>query len=135
MRRRRLASNRVLAVVAALLALNAILFVTQPGLALPRPLLSRYFGPKMVRAEVVLKEQGVVRLDRIDRGQIRTMTGESLTLRERDGRTVTIEIAPNARVSVNGRLAGVAALRRGMQATVISEGDDSADVIQAAWRR
>ena len=135
MRRRRVVWNRVLAVVAALLALNAVLVVTQPGWAFSRPLLSRYFGPKMVRAEVVLIERGLVRSDRIDRGQIRVVTEDFLTLRERDGRMETITLAPNPRVSVSGRPAGIFALRRGMQATVIQQGDDSADIIQAGWQR
>ena len=133
MRKWRLSPTRVVAAFVALLALNAILFVTQPGWALQRPLLNRYFGPKMVRAEVVLREQGVVRSDRIDRGEIRMLTGDFVTLRERDGLIVTIELAANPRVSVNGRQAGIFALRRGMVATVIRQGDDSADIIQAGW--
>ncbi len=135
MLKRRFTATRALAACAALLALNAVLLVAQPGLAFPAPILDRLFGRAMIRAEVLLERNGVVRLDRGDRGKIRGLGAGWITLRERDGYVVTIDVAPNARVWLNGRAAGMFALRRGMEATVIQEGDDTADVIQVVTRR
>ena len=135
MRKRRLSLTRAVAALAALLALNAILVVTQPGLALPGPVLDRWFGRDMIRAEVVLERNGFVRADRIDRGRIRGFGAGWITIRERDGLVATIDVAPNARVWLNGRSVGMFALRRRMEATVIQEGDDTADIIRAFTRR
>ena len=47
-------------IIAALLAVNATLLVAQPGLALPGSLGNYFFGPKLVRAEVLVKDGGVL---------------------------------------------------------------------------
>ena len=76
--------NRLLLAVAAvalLLAVNAVLVVAQPGLALPRSLWTYLVGPKMVRAEVIVLDRGVVHYYRVDRGRIVAKTPASLTLR------------------------------------------------------
>jgi hypothetical protein len=135
MRKWRPSPSRALVLLAAMLALNAVLLVTQPGWALPRPALGRFFGPSMIRAEAVLKENGAVDLYRIDRGRIRAVGASSLTLRERDGLVVSIPVAAGARVALNGRAAGLLALRRGMEATVVREGDNPAQMVQAFTRR
>jgi hypothetical protein len=119
MRRR----SKALWVVAALLAVNAVLLVAQPGLALPQSLGNYFFGPKLVRAEVLVNDGGALHDYRIDRGAIRAKAPGSLTLRERDGSLQTIAIAPNAAIRLHGVLAPFSALRRGMIATVIRDGD------------
>ena len=132
--RRRRRINRALAVVAALLALNAVLLVAQPGLALPRNLASYLLGPNMVRAEVVLKEGNVLHDYRLDRGRIRSVSGASLMLAEADGTVVTIPVAPNAEVSLNGARVPLSALRRRMTALVIRNGEGPAIDIRASRR-
>lgn len=117
--------------VAALLALNASLLVVQPGLALPSSLGAYFFGPKLVRAEVLLKDGGVLRDYRIDRGVIRAKAGGTLSVLERDGTLVTISIAPTARITVGGRPATFAALRRPMRVTIIRDGDAAAIEVRA----
>ena len=51
--------------------MNATLRVAQPGLALPGSLANYFFGPKLVRAEVLVKDGGVLHDYRVDRGTIR----------------------------------------------------------------
>lgn len=123
--------SRALAVAAALLAVNAVLFLAQPGLALPNSFLGFLFGPNMIRAEAIVKVNGVVHDYRVDRGRIRLVGGGAMTLYERDGTVATIRIAPDARIQVNGRSAGLAALRRGMRATAVRDGDAPAEIVQA----
>lgn len=113
--------------VAALLAVNAVLLAAQPGFAspaaLPRSLANYFFGPKLIRAEVLVKDDGVLRGYRIDRGVIRAKADGSLTIRERDATIVAIAVSPSASISVRGRPSSFSALRRGMFVTVIREGD------------
>jgi hypothetical protein len=118
----------------ALLLVNAVLLVTQPALALPRSLGNFFFGPQLIRAEVLLKEGSGVRLYRIDRGVIRDKSNGSLTLRERDGTFVTIAVSPTAAITVGGRPAGFGQLRRGMPATVIWDGTGPAFEVRATRR-
>ena len=117
--------------VTALLALNAVLFVAQPGLALPGSLGNYFFGPKLVRAEVLVKDAGVLHDYRIDRGVIRSKAGGTLSLFERDGSLVPIPVAPAATITIGGRPAVYSELRRGMVATVIRDGDAPATEIRA----
>lgn len=130
--------SKALWAVAALLAVNAVLLAAQPGFALPGSLpgsLGSYlFGPKLVRAEVLVKDDGALHDYRIDRGVIRDKTPGSLTLRERDATVVTIAIAQSASISINGRAAPFSALRRGMIATVVRDGDAPAGEIRAVGR-
>ena len=122
----------------ALLAVNAVLLAAQPGLALPGALpgsLGNYFfGPNLVRAEVLVKDGGVLHDYRIDRGVIRAKSPGSLTLRERDATVVTIAISPTASISVRGRPASFSELRRGMVATVVRDGDAPAAEVRASGR-
>ena len=94
MRRKR---SKGLWFVAALLAVNATLLVAQPGLALPGSLGNYFFGPKLVRAEVLVKDGGVLHDYRVDRGTIRNKAGGTLTLLERDGTLVPIPVAAGSR--------------------------------------
>jgi hypothetical protein len=116
---------------AVLLALNAVLFVAQPGLALPGSLGNYFFGPKLVRAEVLVKDGGVLHDYRVDRGAIRAKSDGTLALLERDGSVVTIPIAPSASITINGIPAAFSALRRGWVATVIRDGDAPAIEVRA----
>lgn len=120
--------------LAALLALNAVLFVAQPGLALPGSLGAYFFGPKLVRAEVLVKDGGVLHDYRIDRGVIRAKAPGTLTVLERDGSLVAIPVAPTASVTIGGVPAAFTALRKGMVATVIRDGDAPATEVRATRR-
>jgi hypothetical protein len=118
-------------IIAALLAVNATLLVAQPGLALPGSLGNYFFGPKLVRAEVLVKDGGALHDYRIDRGTIRNKAGGTLTLLERDGSLVPIAVAPGASITLGGRPIAYSDLRRGMVATVIRDGDAPANEVRA----
>jgi hypothetical protein len=126
-RRTRLAVGAIV----ALLALNAVLVVVQPGLALPNALAGYFFGPKMVRAEVIVHDSGVLRDYRLDRGRIRAVGADSLTLLERDGTVVVVPVASNAEIRLAGRIVPFSRLRRGMSALTVREGDGAASVVRA----
>jgi hypothetical protein len=127
--------TKALWALVALLLVNAVLLVTQPALAVPRSLGNFFFGPKLIRAEVLLKEGNGARLYRIDRGVIRDKPGGgALTLREGDGTIQTIPVAPTATITVNGRPADLGMLRRGMSATVIWDGTSPAFEVRANRR-
>jgi hypothetical protein len=117
--------------VAALLALNAVLLAEGAGMALPGSLGAYFFGPKLVRAEVLVKDGGVLHDYRVDRGVIRAKSPGSLSLFERDGSLVTISVAADATITIGGRPATFSALRRGMVATVIRDGDAPANEVRA----
>jgi hypothetical protein len=117
----------------ALLALNAVLFVAQPGLALPRALGDYFFGPGLVRADIVMQTGATPELYRIDRGRIRTLGAGFLVLRERDGRIEPVEIAPDVEVlgpRARGRRATPLGLRRGMLVETVRVGDAPAERIR-----
>ena len=123
--------SKALWAIAGLLLVNAVLLVAQPGLALPRNLGNYFFGPKLVRGEVLVRDAGALHVYRIDRGHIRGKTAGELTLREGDGTLVTIAVSPTATITFRGRPVTLAQLRRGMVATVIREGDAPAIEVRA----
>lgn len=123
--------SKALWAVAALLVVNAVLLAAQPGLALPGSLGTYFFGPKLVRAEVLVKESDGLHDYRVDRGVLRDKSPGSLTLRERDATLVTIAVAPNAVVTLRGVPISFSALRRGWTATVVRDGDAPATEIRA----
>ena len=84
-----------------------------------------------MRAEVLVKDGGVLHDYRVDRGVIRAKPDGSLSLLERDGSVVTIPVAPTAAITISGNPASFSALRRGMVATVIRDGDAPATEVRA----
>jgi hypothetical protein len=124
--------------VAVLLALNAVVLAAQPGLALPRVLTDYFFGPAMVRAEVVIQERGELHLYRIDRGRIRAFGPDYIVLRERDGRMETVAIASDAQIvglpRVRGRGRGPFGLRRWMLVETVRDGDAPAERVHVLRR-
>ena len=120
--------------VSTLLALNAVLFLVQPGLALPGSLAGYLLGPKMVKAEIVVKEGGTTYDYRIDQGKIRAVAPTSLTLLERTGDVVTIPVSPGARVTLGGKTVLLTALKKGMRAQTVRNGSAPADTVQAFRR-
>jgi len=126
--------SKALWAVAALLLVNAVLLAAQPGVAPPGPMGSYFFGPKLVRADVLLSDNGGLHDYRIDRGVIRAKAPGSLTLRERDGTLVTIAFSPSASITLGGRPVPFSLLRRGLVATVIRDGDAPAIEVRITGR-
>ena len=126
--------NFTLLVVAALLALNATLLLVQSGLALPGSLAAHLLGPKMVKAEIVVKEGKTTYDYRIDQGKIRAVSSTSVTLWERTGEVVTIPVSPGARVTLGGKTVLLTALKKGMRVQTVRNGSAPADTVLAFGR-
>jgi hypothetical protein len=120
--------------LAAAAGFVAALAVVQAGSAGPASLGAYFFGPKLVRAEVVLQDGGVLHDYRVDRGRIRAVGASSLTLLERDGTLVTVPVSPTAEVRLGGRAVPLQRLRRGFVAITIRDGDQPAQTVQATRR-
>jgi hypothetical protein len=123
-----------LAAFAALLTLNAVLLLVQSGMALPGGITAYLLGPKMVKAEIFLKDGSGLHDYRLDQGKIRALTPASLTLYERTGELVTIPVTSGTRVTLGSKTVSFAALRRGMRATTTREGSGPAISVQASRR-
>jgi len=114
----------------------AALALVQSGAAGPGSLGAFFFGPKLVRAEVIMQDGGTTHDYRVDRGKVRAVAPGSVTLLERDGTTVTVPVQPGADIRLGGRSVGLARLRlltgRGVAlvATTIRDGDRPAQAIQ-----
>ena len=121
-------------VVAGLLAVNATLLLVQPGLALPGSLAAWLLGPKMVKAEIVVKDGKTTYDYRIDQGKIRAVSTTSVTLFERTGEVVTIPVSPGARVTLGGKTVLLTALKKGMRVQTVRNGSAPADTVQAFRR-
>jgi hypothetical protein len=116
--------------VATLLAVNGVLLLIQPGLALPPSLANYFFGNKLVRADVVVDQDGI-RQYRLDQGRILRVQGSSLLLREADGTAVTVPVAPSADVVLpGGRHTTVAALKKNRFVLTIREGSAPASEVR-----
>src|SRR5262249_9047205 len=92
--------RRFAVLLSALVAVNAFFWIAQGGLAVPKALIDRFFGPRMIRAEVIVQGPGGAINDfRLDRGVIVSVARRQIVLREQDGTTVTIAVGPRARVT------------------------------------
>jgi hypothetical protein len=126
--------KRFVVLAAVLVALNLSLWLTQAGSALPQALIDRFFGPRMVRAEVILQGGRGVNDFRLDRGVITAASPGSLVLREGDGTVVTIQVAPNARVVGLARVRDVSQLRPPLRVLVVRRANAPANLIQVEGR-
>lgn len=108
---------------------------TRSAPTLPSSITHLLLGSQMVRAEI-----GVASGDPaaphdflLDQGRIRSVGAfaVTLTLREKDGTVVTINVSPSARVKLNGKNASFVQLRKGMMALTIHDGDKPADQVYA----
>jgi|tagenome__1003787_1003787.scaffolds.fasta_scaffold20488815_2 hypothetical protein len=95
---------------------------------------SYFFGGKMVRAEVVVKDGAGTHDYRLDRGVVRAVSSSSITLRERTGDLVTIPVSGGADVRVNGRSVSISQVRKGSSALVVRDGDQAAGWVRATPR-
>jgi hypothetical protein len=86
--------------------------------------IGQIFGGRMIRAEVVERDGSVFDLYR---GRILAVGSASITVREADGRSDTIPLAPSTRVT--GRTVRLG-LRRGLYVTVVRRSGGPALVVQ-----
>ena len=111
-----------------LLGVNGVLLLTEPGSALPYGLGEYFFGPRLVRADVLVRDGGM-REFRLDRGKVLRRAPASLTIREGDGTVVVVRVAPDAGIVLRGRPATLADIQPGMMVTTVREGTDPASEV------
>jgi hypothetical protein len=123
--------KRFMLLAVALVAVNSFFWLAQGGFALPRAFIEQYFGQRMIRAEVVVQTSIGADDYLIDRGVIRGVTPGAITLKEKDGRMVTIEIGTSATVTdPRGRTRGTGVLRVGVRVLVLRLANAPAETIQ-----
>ena len=122
----------VIGALLAALALNASLVLASSGVALPGG--SYFFGPAVVRAEIVVKNKTGVHDIRFDRGRLTAITGRTLTITERDETVVSVPVAQTARITLGGIPVTFGALRRGMKVETTQQGDEPAETVVATRR-
>jgi hypothetical protein len=112
-----------------LVALNTFFWLAQGGFALSKAVINDLFGPRLIRAEVLVQTPTGTADYRIDRGVILATSPTSLTLREVNGEQVTVDLASNA--SVQGRgIFSVSQLRKRMRVTVLRDANGPVSQIQ-----
>jgi hypothetical protein len=124
--------RRFMLLAVALVAVNSFFWLAQGGFALSRALIDQYFGQRLIRAEVLVQTPtGGTEDYRIDRGVIRVITPGTITLKEKNGDMVPIQLAPDASVTgPGGRSRGAGVLRIGIRVTVLRLANAPAQMIQ-----
>jgi len=125
--------RRFAALAVVLVAVNVFFWLAQSGFALSRAggILQQILGNRLIRAEVVWQGPGGTVLDtRIDRGVVMSVTQDQIVLREKDGTTDAIPLAPNATVTLGARTGTIAQLRRGLRVVVSRSANGPADSVQ-----
>ena len=117
-----------------MVALNTFFWLAQGGFALPTALIDRFFGPRMIRAEVIVGGPLQVNDFRLDRGVITATAPGSITIRERDGTVVTISVTAATKVIAGPRVRDVTQLRPPMRVLVVRKANAPATQIQVEGR-
>ena len=112
--------KRFIVLAVALVALNTFFWLATSGFALPQGLVSAFFGPRMVRAEVVVQSPtGATQDYRLDQGVIVALGNGLVTLREKNGDVVPVQVDPNVQVHYYSQIWTFSQLRRRMRILVI----------------
>ena len=127
--------RRFVVLATILVALNTFFWLAQGGFALPGALIDRFFGPRLIRAEVIVGGPRAVNDFRIDRGVITSVATGSITIRERDLTVVTIPVSPATRVLGGTRFTDVAQLRPTLRVLVVRKANQPAMQIQVEGPR
>jgi len=125
--------RRFAALAVVLVAVNVFFWLAQSGFALPGGgILQQLLGGRLIRAEVVWQGPGgTVQDTRIDRGVVMSVTQDQIVLREKDGTTDAIPLAPGATVTPGKRGNGsIAQLRRGLRVVVSRSANGPADSVE-----
>jgi hypothetical protein len=113
-----------------LVVLNAAFWLAGGVMALPQAIINQFFGNRMIRAEVILQSPAGPQDWRIDRGVVTSVSGSTLTLRESDGTTVTLDVSPTARVQGPPRFSSVPLLRKKLRVVVYHQANLPAELVQ-----
>ena len=103
---------------------------------LPIPVTNLLLGSQLVRGEIAVASADPTAPHDylLDHGRIRQVGALTVTLRERDGTVVTINVSPTARIKLNGKNASFLQLQKGKMALTIHDGDKPADQVFATGR-
>jgi hypothetical protein len=128
--------RRFLLLAGVLVTLNLVLWLASPGFALRTNPLAKFFGPKLVRAEVIDATGSGSTVDwHIDRGVITSLTDTQLTLTELDGRVQPITVAPSTHVlGPTERRMPLARLQLGWRVLVLWQDGRAAKALQVEQR-
>jgi hypothetical protein len=113
-----------------LVALNAFFWMAGGGMALTKAIVNQFFGQRMIRAEVILQSPGGPQDWRIDRGVITAISGPTVTIREADGTTQSVDVSPTARVQGPPRFSSAARLRVRLHVVLYHQANAPADLVQ-----
>jgi hypothetical protein len=123
--------RRFMILLVTLVALNSFFWLAGGGMALTRGIVNQFFGNKLIRAEVVLQAPGGTQDWLIDRGVVTAVSGSSITVREADGRIVSVSIDPNAPVQgPAGRVVRASRLRTGLRVVLYHQANQAAELVQ-----
>jgi hypothetical protein len=123
--------RRFAALAVVLVAVNVFFWLAQSGFALPGGgILQQLLGDRLIRAEVVWQTPSGIQDTRIDRGVVVSVTQDQIVLREKDGSTDAIPLAPNATVTPGRGRGKGAQLRRGLRVLVSRSANGPADSIE-----
>jgi hypothetical protein len=100
------------------------------GFALPKAIIGQFFGNSMIRAEVLMQAPSGAQDWRIDRGVITAISGATITLREKDGTSVPVQVDPNARMQGPARFFSVAKLRPRVRVVLYHQANIPAELVQ-----
>jgi len=123
-------SRRFMLLATVLVALNTFFWVAGGGMALTRSVVNQFFGNRLIRAEVILQSPSGPQDWRIDRGVITGVSGTTLTLREADGTTQTVDVAPSARVQGPPRFSSPSRLRPRLRVVLYHQANAPAELVQ-----
>jgi hypothetical protein len=127
--------RRFMLLAVTLVALNTFFWLATTGLALPKAIVNEFFGNKLIRAEVILNAPGGAQDWQIDRGVITAAAGGTLTIREADGRVVSVPVDPAARVQGPARFSNPAKLRARLRVVVYHQANQPAQLVQVEATR
>jgi hypothetical protein len=122
--------RRFLLLATALIAVNSFFWLAQSGFALPQAIINQFFGGKMIRSEVLISTPAGTQDWRIDRGVITAVAGTTLTLREKDGTSVSVQVDPNARIQGPPRFFSVSKLRPRVRVVLYHQANLPAEIVQ-----
>ena len=122
--------RRFMLLAVALVAVNSFFWLAQGGFALAargdQPVLRAADDPRRgARADANGPRTGGSTA-----ASSPASTGTTLTLREGDGTTVTLDISPTARIQGGGRIANVGQLKRRLRVVVYHQANLPAEVVQ-----
>jgi hypothetical protein len=122
--------RRFMYLAVALVALNVFFWLATGGIAGPNAIINSFFGSNMIRSEVVVQTPSGIQDWRIDRGVITSVSGATITLKERDGAIVSVDVSPTARVQGPARFLNPARLKPRLRVVLYHQANQPAELVQ-----